>query len=272
LRHSKIKLLVSDLDGTMLDSSGRIPNRNIEAVRAAMERGVKVTLCTGRMYSSARKFAETLGITDVPLICYNGSMIRGMDGVTALHLKLDMETARGLLALFRERGIYVQSYIDDELYIKDPDDDDFVNYTRHFGMLGRPVGDALYEPLTEPTKLLAKTAGIEASHALIRELSGRFGKKLYITSSNEDFVEMMNPEAGKGRCLAKLAEMLSIPMKNVMAMGDGENDAGMIRAAGAGAAMANGRESALAAADWTAPSNDECGAALAIEHFILNRP
>lgn len=270
MSQAQIKLLVSDLDGTMLGNDGKIPERNIAAVRAARERGVIVTLCTGRMYFSALSFAEILGIVDVPLICYNGSMIRGIGKDAKLHLKLDMDIARKLLSIFREREMYVQSYINDELYIRDPDDDESRNYTKHFGVVGHAIGEAIYDPPSEPTKLLAMTAGLEASHAMIREFSDLFGDKIYITSSNEDFVEMMNPNAGKDKCLEKLAEMLGVSMENVMALGDGENDAGMIRAAGTGVAMANARYNTISCANYIAPSNDECGVAWAIEKFILN--
>jgi Cof subfamily protein (haloacid dehalogenase superfamily) len=261
-------LIISDLDGTMLDDATQIPEKNRLAVADAMRRGVAVTIATGRMYKSARVFAEQLGIRDVPIICYNGSMIRGMDGETLLHLRLDMDAARGLLAIFRERGIYAQSYIDDELYVRDLDDQNYIYY-RHFGSPGKPIGDGLYSPKAPPTKLLAMTSGLDASRELTRELSGIFGDRLYVTISNVDFVEMMNPEAGKVKCLRRLADILGVPMENVMALGDGDNDAEMIKMAGVGVAMANARNSAKLAADVIAPSNGECGVAWAIEKYVL---
>jgi Cof subfamily protein (haloacid dehalogenase superfamily) len=259
------------MDGTMLDDATRIPEKNRLAVAEAMRRGVAVTTATGRMYKSARVFAEQLGIHDVPLICYNGSMIRGMDGETLLHLRLGMDVAHGLLDIFRKRGIYVQSYIDDELYVHDFDDRKYIYYYYYsnFGTHGQPIGDGIYAPQTPPTKLLAITSGLDESRALMREISEIFGDRLYVTTSNADFVEMMNPEAGKEKCLRRLAGILGVEMENVMAIGDGDNDAEMIKMAGIGVAVANARNSAKMAADVIAPSNDECGVAWAIEKYVL---
>jgi Cof subfamily protein (haloacid dehalogenase superfamily) len=270
LPYKEIKLFATDLDGTLLDSSAQIPGRNADAVKRAMEKGVKATICTGRMFHSARKFAERLGIFDLPIVCYNGSMIRSLKGETWLDIKLDMEIARRVLALFKERGMYVQSYIGDRLYVKDPDDGRYQTYSKHFGIMGVPVGGALYEPDDAPTKLLTVTAGLAASHALIEELSATFGGALYVTCSNEDIVEMMNPAASKLKCLRFVAEKLGIAMENVMAMGDGENDVEMVAGAGLGIAVANARAAVRAAARETAPSNDECGVAWAIEKYILS--
>ena len=254
----------------MLDSSGRLPGRNLRAVAEAMRAGVAVTISTGRMYSSAAAFARKLGLGGTPIICYNGAMISGENGDTPFHLRLDIDVAREMLAVFRERGIYVQSYIDDKLYIKDDSDKNFLDYRKHFGIMGTAIGDSIFEPLTSPTKLLVKTNGFEASRALMKEFSERFAGRAYVTSSNEDFVEMMNPGADKGKCLRKLADILGVPMENVMALGDGDNDVEMIEIAGLGIAVANAREETKSSADDIAPSNDECGVAWAIEKYVLN--
>jgi Cof subfamily protein (haloacid dehalogenase superfamily) len=255
----------------MLDSLGRIPERNAAAVREAMSAGIIVTISTGRMYKSASMFAGALGLGNTPIVCYNGAMIRDPRGDTPMHLKLDLGVAAEMLAIFRERGFYVQSYIDDELYVKDEEDDSYLDYSKNFGVAGIPVGDELFSPKTAPTKLLARTSGLEESHALIGEFTERFRGRAYVTSSNADFVEMMHPGAGKEKCVRHLAQSLGIPMENVMTMGDGDNDTEMLRAAGIGIAMGNARDDTKAAANATAPANDECGVAWAIEKYALGR-
>jgi len=146
LPKAPIKLIASDLDGTMLDSSGAIPERNIRAVSEAIRLGVTVTISTGRMYKSAEGFAKQLNLANTPIICYNGAMIRDALGNTLTHLKLDMEVAREMLAVFRDRNIYVQSYIDDELYVRENNDANYLYYSKHFGAEGTAVGDALFSP------------------------------------------------------------------------------------------------------------------------------
>jgi Cof subfamily protein (haloacid dehalogenase superfamily) len=253
----------------MLDSSGKVPERNKRAVTEAIRRGVIVTISTGRMFQSAALFARQLGISDVPIICYNGAMITRLDGKTLLHLKLDTDVARELLSIFKERRIYVQSYINGSLYVRENDDLDYVNYAKYFGVDGIAIGNDLFNPSEQPTKLLAKTNGPDMSRALVKELAETFGDRIHVTSSNEDFVEIMNSEACKGKSLRKLADMLGISMENVMALGDGCNDSAMIGAAGVGVAMSNARDGTKALAQEIAPANDECGAAWAIEKYVL---
>ena len=264
-----IKLIATDLDGTLLDSAGKIPERNKAALLAAMERGVYVTLCTGRMFGSAKRFTSQLGIT-IPVICYNGAMVRRPDGEMLSHHPLEMGLARRLLAIFKERDIYVQSYVDDILYVRDEDEEEFQIYMRHFGVTGRAVGNDLYTPSVAPTKLLAVGDTVDEAETLMYELQGKFGGEVYVTRSNADFVEMMDPRAGKGRALATLAESLGISMDEVLAIGDGENDAEMIECAGFGIAMANGRERPKSLALEIAPSNDEDGVAWAVEKYVLS--
>ncbi|MDR1471970.1 MAG: Cof-type HAD-IIB family hydrolase [Synergistaceae bacterium] len=265
---SSVTLISTDLDGTLLNSMGEISARNVGALREAARRGIGIIINTGRMFASAKRFSAELGL-DTSVICYNGAMIRGPRDETLSHMALDMDIARRLLAIFRERNMYVQSYIDDVLLVKDQNEDEARGYMRFYGVEGSPVGDEIYNPRTAPTKLLAVTSGTEESHGLMDELSRLFGPSLYVTRSNSEFVEMMNPAANKGRALARLASEMRVPLESVMALGDGENDIEMLRLAGIGVAMKNAREAVRDAADVTAPSNNEDGVAWAVEKYAL---
>lgn len=268
MRKKDIRMIITDLDGTLLDSAGHVPEENVRASREAIRAGIIVTVATGRMYASAKKIADALGVT-VPLVCYNGAMIRRPDGTTPLHQCLDLDVARDCLAIFRERGTYVQSYIDDVLNVRDTSADEAEFYERHYGISGHAAGDALYEPTSAPTKLLAMTSGLDETHEVIDLLSRRHPKSLYVTSSDANFVEVMHIEVNKARSVAMLAAELGVPMDAVMAIGDGENDAEMIAASGLGVAMANARQMARDVAKATAPSNDENGFAWAVRELVM---
>jgi Cof subfamily protein (haloacid dehalogenase superfamily) len=262
-------LIALDLDGTLLDSALQISDANMDALRRAMELGVAVALSTGRMFRSAKAFAMRIG-TGMPIICYNGAMTRRPDGETMANMPLDIGVARGLLSMFRDRDMYVQSYIDDVLHVRSALEGEAASYMSVFGVEGRSVGDALYSPEAAPTKLLAVTSGLGQSHEIVREMSGIFGGRLYITVSNANFVEMMDPGANKGDRLEELARGMGFGMESVMAIGDGENDVEMISRAGVGIAMRNGLDRVLSAADDIAPTNDEDGVAWAVARYVLN--
>jgi Cof subfamily protein (haloacid dehalogenase superfamily) len=260
-------LIALDLDGTLLDSSLAISETNEKAVHEVMERGVSVAINTGRMFCSTRTFVKRLEVNG-PVICYNGAMICRPDGTVIFHKPLDLDVARGLLSIFKDRGIYVQSYVGDALYVKE-NDRDTIWYINTFGVDRCFIGDEFYSPTTAPTKLLSITEGIEQSLAVRDEMSELFGDKLYVTISNSNFVEMMNPAANKGERLADVAREMGIGMESVMAVGDSENDLEMISRAGVGIAMGNGFEAVKSAADDVAPTNDEDGVAWAIRKYVL---
>ncbi|MDR0649205.1 MAG: Cof-type HAD-IIB family hydrolase [Synergistaceae bacterium] len=265
----QVKLIATDLDGTLLDSTGRIPERNLRALREAMARGVAATICTGRMLRSARQFAEQIGI-NIPLVCYNGAMLAQPDGHPAWSLTLDMGLAKELLAMCLERRVHVQSYVGDDLYVRDADAAVFRDYVKYFGVSGSVVGDDIFNPPASPTKLLAMAETEEGAIALEGDLKERFGDAIYVTRSLGTFVEMLNPEVNKANALRRLADDLGVAMNDVMAIGDGENDIEMIKSAGVGVAMENGADKIKSVADCIAPTNDENGVAWAIERYALD--
>jgi len=265
-----VKLIATDLDGTMLDSNGEITDRNLKTLREALARGVTVIICTGRMFRSAKRFADVLELKK-PLICYNGAMMRRSDGENLWHQPLDIGMTKSLLEICQKRGVYVHYCVDDVLYVRDENEKFTQDYIRTFGVPAETIGDDLYNPKSAPTKLLAITEGAKESRALARELNERFGDDLYVTRSISNFVEMMNPKANKAACLSKLAETMGIGMDEVMAIGDGENDLEMVTMAGIGVAMGNGVEKLRNAAKYIGPTNDENGVSWAVERFVLAR-
>ena len=112
-----IKLFVTDIDGTLLPAgSSKIPAKNIEAVQAMTRAGVSVAIATGRMYCSALPIAAQLGVS-VPIIAYNGALIKSSSGEVLNAQYMDEEIVLELIKFFEERGRYVQSYSEDILYV-----------------------------------------------------------------------------------------------------------------------------------------------------------
>ena len=265
------RLIATDLDETLLDSSGKISDENMKALTMAMEQGTAVTICTGRMFHSARIFALQLGLKN-PIVCYNGAMLaHPLTEEIITHTPLELNLAKKILKYFKEKGLYVQSYVGDILYAKDESELEFLNYERYFGIRGKAIGDSLYDPQVAPTKFLAMVDSEEKSLLVIDELKNNFGEEVYIARSNFEFIEIMDKSVNKGRGLAALASGMGIAMNEVLAIGDGENDAEMIEEAGIGIAVGNASQKAKDAAGWIAPSNNENGVAWAVEKFVLRK-
>lgn len=264
-----IRLVAVDLDDTLLNQKNEISTRTAEAITAAVEQGVTVTLATGRMFCSAQVYAKQLGL-NVPLITYNGALIRqALSEEELYHQPIEVSVAREILQYFREQGLYIQSYMDDKLYVEEINDQ-AKWYMNHANVPAYALGDKLYDLPQGPTKLLAVTKPDDVPNA-IQKVQAKFGDFIGATSSKPGFVEMMDKRVSKGLALAALADKLGITAAEVMAVGDSHNDLAMIRWAGFGVAMGNAKDAVKAEAQAVTTRNDEDGVAAAIEQYVLKK-
>lgn len=264
-----IKLVAVDLDDTLLDKSNKVSPRTAEVIKKAVQQGVTVTVATGRMFQSAVKFARQLKL-DVPIITYNGALIKSCLSEEVLYEKpIELETARGVLNLFKRHGWYIQSYIDDELCVEVVNDKARY-YEKAADVKAVAVGDQLYCPQKAPAKLLT-IAEPDEIDKIWQEVAAEFGDKMYITKSKANYLEMANPTVNKGMALAFLADKLNIHREQVMAVGDSLNDLDMIEYAGFGVAMGNAADKVKELAQAVTLRNDEDGVAEAIEKFVLRK-
>ena len=148
-----VKLFVTDLDGTLLPSGKDVPRENIEAVQKAVRAGVIVTIATGRMYRAALPVAEALGV-DVPIITYNGALIKSTKGKVYHTSYLKPEVIEQVVDFCQEQGWYLQSYSRDELWVP-VHDEHAQRYEQEQKVEGHVVGwDGLREHTQEVCKLL----------------------------------------------------------------------------------------------------------------------
>ena len=104
---------------------------------------------------------------------------------------------------------------------------------------------------------------------LLMEFKENFGKRLYVTRTQIEYIEFMNPHVSKGRALETLAAQLNVPMDLVVAFGDGYNDESMMKAAGFRIAMGNSVDEIKACADYITETNQNDGVAMAVERLLL---
>jgi len=265
---TRIKLIALDLDGTLLNSSLRLSERNGEAVRRALDRGVKIVLATSRWFGLARRTADHLGI-DTPLVCSNGALVRRpSDGREILHLRLDQEVAREVTTLGDERGWEMFTTIEDATFMRMRPG---VIPERLPGGLRISERQAEEVARGQPTAVLVfgQEAVDEISQRLLPAYDGRAKFSLNRPLNLPHYVVLTHPDADKGSALETVCRELDVPLSDVMAMGDSESDLAMLRLAGLGIAMDNSPDEVKRAALHIAPSNDADGVAWAIERFAL---
>lgn len=262
-----IRLIASDMDDTLLNSNTKITERTAEAIHKVIKKGIIFLIATGRMYVSVKPFADALGL-DVPLVTYNGALVKGSkSGKVYYEHPLKLETALELLAYCKEKGYYIQSYQGDELWVKEATVFS-AEYTRISGIPAKPVGEKLYHPEIAPYKLLAMTKP-EEFQKVWQDIQHQFAGKVVVTSSRDNFLELMEPGVNKWEAIKAVAESYGISPEEVMCIGDSNNDLSMIENAGIGVAVANAKPAVQAAAKLVTASNDEDGVAKVIEQVVL---
>ena len=265
---TRIKLIALDLDGTLLNSALRLSEGNGEAVRRALDRGVKIVLATSRWFGLAKRTADHLGI-DTPLVCSNGALVRRpSDGREILHLRLDQEVAREVTTLGDERGWEMFTTIEDATFMRMRPG---VIPERLPGGLRISERQAEEVARGQPTAVLVfgQEAVDEISQRLLPAYDGRAKFSLNRPPNLPHYVVLTHPDADKGSALETVCRQMDVPLSEVMAMGDSESDLAMLRLAGLGIAMDNSPDEVKRAALHIAPSNDADGVAWAIDRFAL---
>jgi Cof subfamily protein (haloacid dehalogenase superfamily) len=265
---ARIRLVALDLDGTLVGSDLTIRPRVREAIARARERGVAVTIVTGRMFAAARPYARELGI-DGALVCYQGAAI--YDATTGATLELTpvrQDVTREVLAWAHARGIHAQCYADDRLYLEQIN-----RFSKIYTDLAR-VEPTLVPSLREafadkPTIKIVLVDDAERATQHLEALRPLLGDRAYLTRSHVDFVEILDPGVNKGVALAFVAERYGATLAETLAVGDAWNDLPLLDAAGIGVAMGSGPPELLARADAVVGDVAHDGVAEAIERYVL---
>lgn len=263
-----IKMLVTDIDGTLLPAGMEVPRRNVEAVQRAARAGVTVTVATGRMYRAALPVARALGV-DVPIITYNGAVIKSVLGKVYDENFLSPAVVREALAFCRARGWHVQLYADDVLYFAERNAY-AAAYEADQALRGEAVGwDGLAARAEHVAKLLVISDDAAQTAERVAALRAALGERAQVMRSNPEYTEIAVPGVTKASALRKLAAMLAVPLDAVMAIGDSDNDLPMLQAAGHSVAMGNAQPAVKAVCELSVGDCEAGGFAEAVERYVL---
>jgi hypothetical protein len=284
-----IRLLALDLDGTLLNSRGKISEQNLHAIRAAEEKGVLVTIATGRRFRDARPVGLEAEL-NAPLITHNGALTKYAQTLETVNAAiLNQPEAREVLCVGRK-------FCADAMVSCDPRGKGLLLYDnvsesneplqKYIAWSRRLHGDEAEEAMRHVSSLEEVLHSVEIVHisfsgscasmvelqaALENEL-GDAVKVLATVYSAQNFtlLDILHAEASKGYGLKKFAEFRHIKPEEIMAMGDNFNDFEMLEFVGLPVVMGNASPELLENPKYeTTLSNDESGVAAAIERFIL---
>ncbi|TRW25027.1 HAD family phosphatase [Criibacterium bergeronii] len=266
------KLIVTDIDGTLLDSTSNIPQSAIKALAYAKENGAYFTLASGRTLNGVMPLVDTFKIT-CPLILANGAIVYDIKNQKTIFKKLiDKKTAKQLANIIKSENAFFYFYDEGSVYATD------IRYAiayydkmNKLGKTNLPIH--LVEDLEaasqkhDAIKFVIHEDDL-STIAYLRKIFEPIEQKLEISSSAPWNIEITAAKLSKGSGVIELAKYLGVDMQNVMCIGDELNDLSMLKVAGFAVAMGNANEELKKVAHFITDDNNNDGFAKAIYKFM----
>ena len=260
------KLIATDLDHTLLDLDGLVPEKTKEYIRKAVDRGIFFAISTGRSIKSARGVADSVGASYLA-ICYNGALVLDpVNGVTIYENYLEEDIVRKIVEYAHAHDLYIQMYDEGTIVVetlkldRHPDPD--LRYADY-----REIGDfEKTEFFKTPKVLLAcdpERVPVEQAH--LQEL---LGDRVYMAQSDKHLIEVVSGGVDKGVALENLAGYLGITKDDIIAFGDNTNDLPLLKAAGTSVAVSNAVPVLKEWADYVAEGERSEGFTEALLRYI----
>ncbi|MFA6587528.1 MAG: Cof-type HAD-IIB family hydrolase [Patescibacteria group bacterium] len=268
----KVKLLLIDLDDTLIGPDLQVSLKNRQAIKKAIRAGIKVTLATGRTLTTTLPFALKLGLTHT-LVCFQGALLTGK----SKRLSSRTMPPQHYLDIIR---FGLQYKVQICVYALDHDT---VFFQRPLNRYGKEYLDKIEQvrqislvnllnyPFTHPPIKIMLIAHPETIIKLEKEARKKFDNTLYITRTRNTLLEFLHPQVNKGYALKKLVEHYNLDISQTAAIGDGYNDIPMLKTAGVSFAVKNAPAKVERSADYVVSSWDQDGVAEAIERILKNQ-
>lgn len=272
-----VRLIASDVDGTLLTRDHLITPAVRAAVAQARTAGVPVVLASARGPLAMKHLLADLGtVNDWPFIAFQGALVGRYDASGTLHTvhetRLDLETARAIVRRALAADSTVNWYDTESWFVSRWDR--FGEWEAHAtqvtvtGTIGADQLDSAHAQ--GPHKLMIPPD--PARPALVPELAAALPPGAVPHLSGEGYLEITAPGADKSHALAGLCEQLGIPLGAAAAIGDGPNDIGMFDLVGTAVAMGNASPAVRSRADFVTVTNEEDGMAVAVRAVLAGPP
>lgn len=260
-----IKMIATDIDGTILNWDGEFSQNVINCIKKLNAQGVKIVLVTGRMHSSTFPIAQKLGL-NTPIISYQGGLVKSMDNYVYYQENLPSDYAKEIILWARKNNVHINLYLDDKLYVENAND------TIKKYVIGKFVDYKVCNFDELKINNVNKILAIDYSNAnrvtgWVEELIKKY-PDLYIVKSTPYFCEIGNKEAKKSKGVDFLRQMWGLEKTEVMAIGDQNNDIELLKAGGIAVAMGNATEELKKYADYITDTVENDGFVKAVEKYL----
>jgi Cof subfamily protein (haloacid dehalogenase superfamily)/HAD superfamily hydrolase (TIGR01509 family) len=266
-----IKLVIADVDGTLVTPTKALTPRTCEAVDRLRAAGIRFTITSGRPPRGLASLVGPLRLTE-PMAAFNGAVYVKSDLTTVLAQRtIPKDVAQRAVDYLMEAGLDVWIYQGADWFIRDPNG---FRVARERGNVG--FDPVVIEDLDAVLDAPIKIVGVSEDRPLVARceeaLNQRLGADASAARSTPYYVDITHPEANKGMVVREASRILKIPLDEIAVIGDMVNDVPMLSIAGLGIAMGNATLEVQRVARHVTTANDEEGFANAVEDFILGEP
>jgi Cof subfamily protein (haloacid dehalogenase superfamily) len=264
-----IKLLLSDVDGTLVRPDKSLASSTVEAVHALHDAGVHFAVTSGRPPRGMAMLVEPLALRG-PLAGFNGGLVVEPDmDVLEEHAIAD-DLVPMAIRVLEASGLYVWAYRGNDWYVRDPDGPrvDRESHTLQFEPTVLESFDSLGPDVA---KIVGVSDDLDAVASAQRSITVELGDRVSAATSQPYYLDITHPQANKGAVVDFLSRRYEVPRESIATIGDGRNDVLMFVRSGVSIAMGNAHPEVQLAASHVTTSNDEDGFANAVDRYILGR-
>jgi hypothetical protein len=262
-----VRLVVSDVDGTLVDKDKTLTQATIDAVGRLRDAGVGFTIISARPRSGLMPIADALGL-DEPMGAFNGGIVFRRSGEVMEHHRVDPAVAKGIWDAVGDAKVDRWVFADDRWYAS-TDQGVHVEHER-IASNQQPIVTQDFASLLEKADKITFVSDDEPLlRSLHAEVAPAFGDKATVVQSQVYYLDVTALEANKGVGIEELARAFDVPLAETAAIGDQANDLAMLVRAGLSIAMGNAPDDVKKQAHEVSRANDADGVAWAIDNLIL---
>lgn len=262
-----VALVISDVDGTLLDPEKSLSPGAPTAVRRLRLAGIRFTVASARPPRLTQSLLRDLHISE-PSACFNGGLLIDPDCNVLHQLPMTPSDAQTVADYIRKSPLDLWVYTGTDWYVSNPSGPHVQHQEELMGGQAAPLRS--YDMLQLH---VLKLVGVSDNYNAVKQAQSELGKlccaAISATRSSDYYLDVTHADANKGRVVLTLSEMLNIPTEQIATIGDMPTDVLMFRQGGVSIAMGNATDDVKAQATYVTKSNTEDGFAYAIEHFIL---
>jgi len=268
------RLIISDLDGTLLRDDHTLSDYTKAVIHKVSEQGIDFMLATGRIFGGATQYAKALQL-NTPILACNGALIKEAEGRLIYGMPLQEDVLSEIFDVLEERSLYFHCYGEESFYTEK-----FSDHLSGFYAFNKALPEEEQFPMVEINpreligkdtiyKVLARCSGEEVRKELYDRLSKIPGTS--VTVSWYDSFDICAENVSKAAAIERYARSKGIEASEIICFGDNYNDIEMVQYVGLGVAVENGVDELKEVADYVTGNNNEDGVAKAIEKFVFGK-